>query len=233
MENYHEINYEKNMKILSQAIMHCEQELSHKEIIRVLQGEDDIEKQLRLIELQAVYNQEEADVLVFNLTQHSGPVRETAAYKISELISKAEFKNFFQTENIMNTFVKAITDINPSVSRSAVEIIRFVENSSYIYQSIIEELNTTLSQLDIEVKNRSYVQNKKNFNLYWNLEALISISDLVAADEHLLKILKITAESNDYTIREKTAKAAQVFGFEQVLESLKDDTNVYVKKYLN
>ena len=133
----------------------------------------------------------------------------------------------------MDTFVKAITDINPSVSRSAVEIIRFVEDFKYIYQSIIEELNTTLSQLDIEVKNRSYVQNKKNFNLYWNLEALISISDLVVADEHLLKILKITAESNDYTIREKTAKAAQVFGFEQVLESLKDDTNVYVKKYLN
>ena len=233
MENYHEINYEKNMKILSQAIMHCEQELSHEEIIKVLQGEDDIEKQLRLIELQAVYNQEEANVLVFNLTQHSGPVRETAAYKISELISKQEFKVFFQTEKIMETFVKAITDINPSVSRSAVEIIRFVENSKYIYQSIIEELNTTLSQLDIEVKNRSYVQNKKNFNLYWNLEALISISDLVIADEHLLKILKITAESNDYTIREKTAKAAQVFGFEQVLESLKDDTNIYVKKYLN
>ena len=233
MENYHEINYEKNMKILSQAITHCEQELTHEEIIKVLQGEDDIEKQLRLIELQAVYNQDEADVLVFNLTQHSGPVRETAAYKISELISKPEFKVFFQTEKIMDTFVKAITDINPSVSRSAVEIIRFVKDSKYIYQIIIEELNKTLSQLDIEVKNRSYVQNKKNFNLYWNLEALISISDLVVADEHFLKILKITAESNDYTIREKTAKAAQVFGFEQVLESLKDDTNVYVKKYLN
>ena len=90
-----------------------------------------------------------------------------------------------------------------------------------------------LDELDIETKNRSYVQNKKNFNLYWNLEALINIADLVSPDEHLLKILKITALSNDYTIREKTAKAAQVFGFEQVLESLKDDTNVYVKKYLN
>ena len=233
MENYHEINYEKNMKVLSQAIMHCEQELSHDEIIKVLQGEDDIEKQLRLIELKAVYNQEEADILVFNLTQHSGPVRETAAYKISELIAQKEFAKFFQTQKIMDTFVKAVTDINPSVSRSSVEIIRFVENSKYIYECIIEELNQTLSQLDVEVKNRSYVQNKKNFNLYWNLEALINISDLVNADEHLLKILKITAESNDYTIREKTAKAAQVFCFEEIINSLKDDTNVYVKKYLN
>ena len=233
MENYHEINYEKNMKVLSQAIKHCEQELSHEEIIRVLQGEDDIEKQLRLIELKAVYNQEEANILVFNLTQHSGPVRETAAYKISELIAQKEFAKFFQTEKIMDTFVKAIVDINPSVSRSSVEIIRFVENAQYIYESIIEELNRTLSQIDIEVKNRSYVQNKKNFNLYWNLEALINIADLVNADEYLLKILKTTAESNDYTIREKTAKAAQVFGFADVIDFLKDDTNVYVKKYLN
>ena len=233
MENYHEINYEKNMKVLSQAINHCENELSHEEIINVLKGEDDIEKQLRLIELKGVYNQTDANILVFNLTQHSGPVRETAAYKISELIANSEYKRFFQTENIMNTFIKAITDINPSVSRSAVEILRFVENSRYIYEGIIEELNETIGQLDIETKNRSYVQNKKNFNLYWNLEALINIADLVSPDEHLLKILKITALSNDYTIREKTAKAAQVFGFEQVLESLKDDTNVYVKKYLN
>lgn len=233
MENYHEINFEKNMKVLSQAITHCENELSHEKIISVLKGEDDIEKQLRLIELKGVYNQEEANVLVFNLTQHSGPVRETAAYKISELISKIEFKCFFQTENIMNTFIKAITDINPSVSRSAVEIIRFVENSRYIYEGIIEELNETITQLDIETKNRSYVQNKKNFNLYWNLEALISIADFVVPDEQLLKILKITALSNDYTIREKTAKAAQVFCFKEVLDVLKDDTNVYVKKYLS
>ena len=87
MENYLEINFEKNMKMLSQAIMHCEQKLSHEQIMEVLQGDDDIEKQLRLIELQEIKSQEEAEILVFNLTQHSGPVRETAAYKISELIA--------------------------------------------------------------------------------------------------------------------------------------------------
>ncbi len=232
MENYHEINYEKNMKILSQAIMHCDRELTHDEIISVLNGDDDIEKQLRLIELNQILSQAEADVLVYNLTQHSGPVRETAAYKISELIANKQYSKYFQTQKIMNTFVKAITDINPSVSRSAVEIIRFVENSQYIYDCIVDELKITISQLDIDVKNRSYVQNKKNFNLYWNLEALINIYDLVVADEELFNILKITAQSNDYTIREKTAKSAKIYGFNEIVEILKDDTNIYVRKYV-
>ena len=231
MGNYLEINYEKNMKMLSQAIMHCEQKLSHENIIKVLQGDDDIEKQLRLIELKEIKSQEEADILVFNLTQHSGPVRETAAYKICELIENDEFCKYFQTKKIMDTFVKAITDINPTVSRTSIEIIKYVENAEYIYEKILEEVNTTLSQLDIETKNRSYVQNKKNFNLYWNLEALISISEKIQANTELNKILKITAQSNDYTIREKTAKAASIFNLTDILETLKDDTNVYVRKY--
>lgn len=231
MENYLEINFEKNMKMLSQAIMHCEQKLSHEQIMEVLQGDDDIEKQLRLIELQEIKSQEEADILVFNLTQHSGPVRETAAYKICELIENDKFCKYFQTVKIIDTFVKAITDINPTVSRTTIEIIKYVENAEYICEKILEEINTTLSQLDIETKNRSYVQNKKNFNLYWNLEALISISEKIQANTELNKILRITAQSNDYTIREKTAKAASIFKLTEIIETLKDDTNIYVRKY--
>lgn len=231
MENYLEINFEKNMKILSQAIMHCERTLSHEEIIEVLKGDDDIEKQLRLIELKEIKSQEEADILVFNLTQHSGPVRETAAYKIEELIKNKEYSQYFQTKNIVDTFIKAITDINPTVSRSTIEIIKHIQDSEYIYKKILEEIQITLSKLDIETKNRSYVQNKKNFNLYWNLEALISISEKITQSKELVEILKNTATSNDYTIREKTAKVANIFAINEILEQLKQDTNVYVRKY--
>ena len=238
MENYHEINFEHNMKILSQAIKCCEETLTHQDIIDVLKGDDDIKKQLCLIDLKSVNSQEEADILVFNLTGKSGPVRETAAYKINDLISQEEYKNYFQTENIINTFIKAITDINPSVSRTTVEIIKHVEDIDFLYKGIIEEINKTLEQIDIEAKNRSYVQNKKNFNLYWNLEAIISIADFISPDENLLKILNTTAVSNDYTIREKTAKSASIFiaknpDFEQIIDILKDDTNIYVRKYIN
>ncbi|MBE7704734.1 MAG: hypothetical protein E7Z90_02830 [Cyanobacteria bacterium SIG29] len=232
MENYLEINYEKNMQILSQAIKYCDESYSHNDIIKVLKGDNDIEKQLCLIELNKINSQEEANILVFNLTQHSGPVRETAGYKIAELISKEEFKPFFQTKEILNTFVKAITDINPSVSRYAIEIINYVDDSKYLYEQILEELKITIENLDTETKNRSYVQNKKNFNLYWNLEAIINLSNKIEATTELIDILKITAQSNDYTIREKTAKTAYLYNLKEVINLLKNDTNIYVKKYL-
>lgn len=236
MENYHEINFEHNMKILSQAIMCCEENLTHQDIIEVLKGDDDIKKQLCLIDLSCINSQEEADILVFNLTGKSGPVRETAAYKINDLIANNEYKKYFQTGNIVTTFIKAITDINPSVSRSAVEIIRNVNNMEFLYNGIIKEINETLENIDIDAKNRSYVQNKKNFNLYWNLEAIISIADFISPNEELIEILENIANSNDYTIREKTAKAASIFvhknpKFKHIIELLKDDTNIYVRKY--
>ncbi len=231
MENYLEINYEKNMQMLSEAVKYCEENFLHEDIIKILQGDNDLKKQLCLIELKSVDSQEEADILTSNLTNHSGPVRETTSYKILDLIQKEEYKPFFQSDSIMNTFVKAVTDINPTVSRNTVEIIKYTDNAQYIYNAILEEINTTLSNMEDIKQNRSYVANKKNFNLYWNLEALISIANKVNAENKLTEILKRTALSNDYTIREKTAKAAKEFGLQCILDMLKDDENIYVKKY--
>ena len=237
MENYYEINYEKNMEMLEQAARYCSEELEHQDLVSELSKDDDLKKQLCLIELSMITSQKEADILVYNLTGKSGPIRETASFRILELIKKTEFKHFFQKRDILDTFVKAITDINPSVSRNAVEIISYVDDVKYLYDSIIREIQMTLSRMDDIKQTRSYVANKKNFNLYWNLEALISLSDKVVADNELLEILKETACSNDYTIREKTAKAAMEFiktnqAFICIMEMLANDENIYVRKYL-
>ena len=234
MENYLEINFEKNMQMLSEAVQYCEENLRHEDIINTLYTDNDLKKQLCLIELNEVYSQKEADIIVWNLTDHSGPVRETASYKILELIQKENFKNFFQSKEILNSFVKAVVDINPSVSRNAVEIIKYIDDYEYVYQKIIDEINKTLANMEDIKQNRSYTA---NFNLYWNLEALISLSGKIQAGDELFKILKQTAASNDYTIREKTAKAAFEFSkcnpvFKSVTDILKDDENVYVRKYI-
>lgn len=237
MENYLEINYDKNMKMLSQAIAYCETIFSHDDIITVLLGEDDLKKQLCLIELKSLNSQEEADILVSNLTGKSGPIRETTSYKILELIKDDKYRFLFQKKEILDIFVKAITDINPSVSRNAVEIISYVDDSQYLYNLILAEIKYTLSQMEDIKQNRSYVANKKNFNLYWNLEAIISISSKINPCGELLEILKETALSNDYTIREKTAKTAKQLcsldnDFLCILDILKNDDNVYVLKYV-
>lgn len=237
MDNYLELNYETNMKNLAIALEYCEEELSHDDIVNELYNDNDIKKQLCLIELKEIRNQQEANILAENLTGKAGPVRETAAFKILDLISKTEYKNFFQTEEIISIFVKGITDINPSVSRNVTEIIKYIQKSEMLKELIINETQKTIAQTDTTAKSRSYVQNKKNFNLYWNLEALISISDKITPCEKIFNILKKTAMSNDYTIREKTAEATQIFSqknpiFKEILEMLHEDNNLYVKKYL-
>ncbi|MBQ9245609.1 hypothetical protein IJ182_05010 [bacterium] len=238
MENYLEINYEKNMQMLSEAVKYCEENFLHEDLINTLYTDNDLKKQLCLIELNKINSQQEADILVYNLTGHSGPVRKTASYKILELIMQSDYNPFFQKQKNLDTFIKAIVDINPSVSRNSVEIIKYIDNKNYIYSKIIDEINITLSKMEDIRQNRSYNTNKQNFNLYWNLEALISISDSINAGDELINILNITCLSNDYTIREKTAKAAVEFakcnnGFYKIIEKLKDDDNVYVKKHLS
>lgn len=237
MENYLEINYDKNLKMLLQAFSYCEANLKHEEIINELLGDNDLKKQLCLIELNTLISQSEADILVSNLINQSGPIRETASFKILEFIKDEKYRHLFQKREILDIFVKGITDINPSVSRNVVEIITCVDDWEYLYSSILSEIKTTLSKFDDMQQERSYVTNKKNFNLYWNLEAIVSISSKLKPDNLLLEILTQTALSNDYTIREKTAKTAQVLSkenveFIKILNILKDDNNIYVLKYM-
>lgn len=237
MENYLEINYEKNMAMLSEAMEYCNEIFSHEDLINELSKNNDLKKQFCIIEIKKLNSQKEADLLVENLTGKSGPIRETVSFKILELIKQDEFCKYFQREEILNVFVKAVTDINPSVSRNTVEIIQYVNNCQYIYEALIKEINKTLNEIGDIYKPRSYDTNKKNFNLYWNIEAIINIAPKIQADDEFIEILKQTANSNDYTIREKTAKAASVLSlqnekYKSVINILSNDNNIYVQKYL-
>ena len=237
MNDYIDINYENNMKTLSEAIKYCDEVYTHKDIINELTLDNDIKKQLCIIELKELKSQEEANILVSNLTQHSGPIRETTSSKILDLIILDDYKKYFQTKEILDIFTKGITDINPTVSRNVVEIIKYVENSDYLVNNIIKEINQTFKEMEDVKKYRSYDLNKKNFNLYWNLEALISLADKIILDEKLINIIKITSSINDYTIREKTAKLVFLFKknnlLKEIIEKLKTDENIYVSKYFN
>ncbi len=237
MENYSQINYNKNMEMLELAFKYCSESYSHEDLINELYSDNDLKKQFCLIEIKKIHSQKEADIIVKNLTLQTGPVRETAAYAILELIKQEDFRPFFQKQDIINVFVKAITDINPSVSRNTIEIIKYIDDADYLYHCIINEINLTLNKTIDTRKNHSYAANKKNFNLYWNLEAITNIADKINPKDELITILKTTALSNDYTIREKTAKAADIFSkknesFKSILNILSDDDNIYVRKYL-
>ena len=233
--DYIDINYENNMKLLNEAIACCEAQYSHEELINELSCDNDIKKQLCIIEIKKLNSAQEAYLLVQNLTGKSGPVREVCSFKILDLIQNKDYREFFQSKEIENILIKGIVDINPSVSRNIVEAIKYINDKKYLINNIITEINKTIEELKNTTKNRSYTLNKKNFNLYWNLEALISINEAVEPNEKLIKIITTTAHSNDYTIREKTAKLIFLLKnnniFSNLAESLRNDENMYVNNY--
>lgn len=233
MEDYLEL-YENNMQNLNHAINCCNMEYTHDDLINELLSEDDIKKQLCIIEINEINSQKEADLLVYNLTGKSGPVRESSSFKILELIKNSDYKSYFQTKEIINTIVKGITDINPSVSRNMVDTIIYIDDYDYLINQIINEIKQTLASMEDIKQNRSYKANKKNFNLYWNLEALANLSDKININNDIVDIIKIVSTSNDYTIREKAAKFICLIKnpiFNDIAEILKNDENIYVRKH--
>lgn len=238
MENYLETNYENNMKMLKEAISYCGQEFSHDDLIKELSSDNDIKKQLCIIEIKKVESVNEASLLAANLTGKSGPVREVCSFKFLELISDNEFQRFFQTKEILDIVIKAITDINPAVSRNMTEVVRYISDYKYLINGITDEINITLNDMEnIKGQNRSYVLNKKIFNLYWNLEALISIADKIEINDVIVNIINSVSLLKEYTIREKAAKLISILNrpefFSDAINRLQNDDNIYVKKYFD
>ncbi len=93
-----DINYEKNMQMLACAVEYSREDLTHENLINELSGDNELKKQFCIIQIDKINNQHEADMLVYNLTNKPGPVRETASYKILELIKQDAFKQFFQNK---------------------------------------------------------------------------------------------------------------------------------------
>lgn len=235
MEDYSQL-YENNIKMLNHAIECCNEPLSHEDLINELASDNDIKKQLCIIEIKELKSQHEADLLVYNLTEKSTPVRELTSYKILELIKNPDYSGFFQSNKILDTFTLAITDINPAISRNTTEIIKYIKNTDYLAKNIINALNITLNSMQDIKQNHSYIANKKNFNLYWNLEALTVLADKIEVDEDIISIIETTYKSNDYTVREKTAKLISYLKseyFNNITEILKNDDNIYVRKYFS
>ena len=63
-----------------------EREFSHKELIELLEIGNIPQKQISALKLDCVLNQEEADILVNNLTGCDGKIREAVALKINNLL---------------------------------------------------------------------------------------------------------------------------------------------------
>ena len=217
--------------------------LSDKEIKHALKDGTDIEKSAVILNLISIDNEETAELLIKNLTNQSGPVREAAAFKLNELMP--DFKQYFQKEKSLDTIINSLNDVNPNVVRFMLNTLEFIENKLYIFNSLIEKINELFNEISNKPrrgKAEEHIFTKKCFKIYWSLEAIkkiISLKyDIIMEDdcvrEDFYELLKRLSAIDEYTIREKVAQIVnlrEIKGFSKIKELLNNDSNYFVKRY--
>ena len=225
------------------AFEYIQKEFSPEEVKEILSGVDDIKKSAVILNLGDIINQEIADLLIFNLTNQSGPVREACAYKISEIIN--DNKIYFQSQKTLDIIVASLNDVNPNVVRFMLNSLKFIDNKNYIF----EELMKRILKLSDEIKNKNrrgkaeeHIFTKKCFKIYWALESIkvliLKKSDIIYADGKIrhdfFNLIKELSDFEEYTIREKVAQIVNTVNskeFDIVKDKLKKDSSYFVNRY--
>ncbi len=229
MNNFHDI-----LKNTETACLLCERDFSHSELIEIIRTENDLEKQICLLKLKEIRSQDEADLLVFNLTNHHGIIREAAAIKINELMKMPENSAFFRTEKILLTFLDAVIDINPNICRHIIEILPFIENKKFFFKNLIKRALEIIE--DAKTMNRrksGYIYSRKVFKIFWYLEAVAGLG-YFEDEKAILELINRTFDFDDYTIREKCAGLVAVFPKtpQNLRNALENDENYFVRRKL-
>lgn len=213
-----------------------EREFSHEELIQLLENGNIPQKQIAALKLDCIFNQEEADILINNLTGCDGKIREAVALKINNLLhSDKDLSLYFYPHS--EIFADATIDINANICRlvvDSVEILKPDYNFTKIYlDKILVFIEEAFKELDSFIfRDKKYVINKQLFKLYWCLEALKLLINEID-NQKLLEILKRASEEKEYTIREKVAQILFLTNnveFEQLKKTLRADENYYVRE---
>ncbi len=229
------INLDK--EIFEHAFILCEKKFSYEEIINVLKNGSDVEKQIAILKIRFIENHEDAKLLVSHLTGQDGPIRESVAVKLNELL--VENCKIFDDVDFYPTYVDAVCDVNPNVSRNVISYLPKLEFAGELFDLLIkktEKIFERIEKPDTEQKNFLTV---RLFNLYWCLEA---IGELLVAKNNLIVenrlngLLEKSAVFNNYTIDEKIARIISLPFFNDVRckieKKIQNTDNFYVKRYL-
>jgi hypothetical protein len=212
----------------------CEKEFSHDEVVEIIKSENNIQKQICILKLDGVFSQAEADLLVCNLTNHIGIVREAAAVKFNELM-QGEGRSFFRTDAILDTILDALVDINPNICRLVIEVLPYISNKKDFFERLYKRVVSLIDDaVSMNIRNRGYEYSRKVFKIFWYMEAVASLN-YFENKKALKDIISRTYTFKDYTIREKTAKLLSLMNdalFSEIIDKLKNDENFFVRRFL-
>ena len=213
--------------------------LSHSELIKLLKTGNIAQRQAAALRLDTLQSEEEANVLISNLTGQDGKIREAVSLKIKEFMSTPQLLVYFENTSSYDIFLDAIVDINANICRNIIEAVSHLKNNPEFSKYFCEKLaDRTLALLEIikdfDFQDGKYKVNKEVFKLYWCLETIYNFADRMDF-QTLKQILLRSKNIQEYTIREKTAKILSK-GFDDTelhsaRQELKNDRNYYVRRF--
>ena len=221
------------------ALNLCETKHSHNEIISMLKNGNIPQKQIAALKLEKITSQNDARILLSNLTGQDGKIREVVSLRLKEFMNNTEFLPYFDVCNNAQIFLDAITDINGNICRNIISALENLKNNDEFCTVFCKKLTKlTFDLLDIvekfDFQDGKYKVNKEAFKLYWCLETVYVFWDKIEPQE-LKEIILRAKNIDEYTIREKTAKIlTQNINDKELLkakEELKNDKNYYVRRF--
>ena len=221
-----------------QALVMSEQEFSHSELLGLLQNGNIPQKQIAAMKLETLNNEEEAKLLLSNLTGCDGKIREAVALKINQLL--LENSNMAVLFKNAEVFADASIDINANICRLVIDSVSILKNDKLFADRYLNKILMFINEAFVELdkfifRDKKYVINKQLFKLYWALEALKLFAKEVSIDV-LYPILERASLEKEYTIREKVAQMAVLIDsikIQLIIERLKADENYYVRNVFN
>ncbi len=217
----------------------------NEQLYEILSSADYPLKHFGILKLKKIKNQKQADILLSCLTNNESNVRESCSFKIKSFISNEQYNLFFQGDNYILDFTKAITDVNPRVCKNIIECIPFLKCKKLMCNNLIKLTQDSLEQIGSYRSNQGHKYNRLVFKLYWGLEALNYIfmdtnQTINVNIDKIIDIVKFCSKNREYTIREKAAALTLKLNQLQLLEDTKNsakqlseifskDDNFYVR----
>lgn len=220
-----------------QALEMSEREFAHDELIEMLKVGNIPQKQIAAMKLDKIMNQEEADILISNLTGCDGKIREAVALRINTFLKVQP--ELISLLNRPKVFADASVDINGNICRLVIDSVSFLKQNKDFADVYLEEILTFIEDAFAELdkfifRDKKYVINKQLFKLYWCLEALKGFV-LEIPLEKLYPIIDRASQEREYTIREKAAQILNLLNpasLNSIKERLSNDDNYYVRNAL-
>ena len=218
-----------------EAVNLFEKDLSHSEILELLKYGNIVQKQIAALKIDTLNSNEEALILVNNLTGQDGKIREAVSLKLNELKSSP----YLHQTQIYDKFLDAIIDINGNICRNIIGTIDALKSDklfcTYFTEKLFKQTCNLIDKVkDFDFQDGKYKVNKEVFKLYWCLEAIYHIAEEINLQD-LKNILSQTKNIDEYTIREKTAKIlTKNFNdpdMDKMRSELKFDKNYYVRRF--